>query len=49
MTFKLAACVVIRLRANVVFAVTRKNEPEKLGLPGGKQDIHESNLECAIR
>ena len=49
MTFKLAACIVIRLRSNVVFAVTRKSDLTKFGFPGGKQDPQESNLDCAVR
>lgn len=44
-----ASCVYIENRAGQVLAVSRKDDPTKFGLPGGKVDPGESDIEAAQR
>jgi 8-oxo-dGTP pyrophosphatase MutT (NUDIX family) len=46
-----AACVVIPTGNTIeeILAVSRRNDPTKWGIPGGKQDTGESTAACACR
>jgi len=45
-----AACVLIPTGVpEQILAISRRNDFTKWGIPGGKQDSGESNLECAVR
>lgn len=46
---KLAACVLIVSEDGMVLAVSRKDDPTQMGLPGGKVDPYESPIEAAGR
>lgn len=43
-----ASCVLLR-KGNFVLSVSRKDDPNDIGLPGGKKEANESSLEAAIR
>lgn len=43
-----AACVLLR-KGDKVLSVSRKDDPDDVGLPGGKVDPGESDIEAAIR
>lgn len=45
---KTAANVLI-VQEGLALAVSRRNDPSQWGLPGGKVDVGESNLEAALR
>lgn len=49
--FELAACVIIPTGGDEreILAISRRNDPTKWGIPGGKQDPGESNVQCACR
>lgn len=49
--FELAACVLLPTGNTIeeILAVSRRNDPTKWGVPGGKQDAGESNAVCACR
>ncbi len=49
--FRPAACVVIPTYNTIeeIFAVSRRNDFTQWGIPGGKQEVGESNLDAAIR
>lgn len=49
--FELAACVLIPTgrTAEEILAVSRRNSTTQWGIPGGKQDPGESNVQCACR
>lgn len=51
MKFEPAACVVIPTGNAIeeILAISRRNDFTKWGIPGGKQDSGESNVECACR
>ncbi len=46
-----AVCVIIQSVAadNIYLGVTRRNQPDRLGLPGGKVDPGESEIDAVIR
>lgn len=48
---KLAACIIIPTGRTIeeVLAISRRNDITQWGLPGGKQDPGESNVQCACR
>jgi mutator protein MutT len=43
------ASVALIMNDNKVLAISRKNEPNNLGLPGGKVEVGESPAECIVR
>lgn len=45
---KTASCV-LHIRGDFVLSVSRKEDPSKFGLPGGKVDFHEESVEAASR
>jgi 8-oxo-dGTP pyrophosphatase MutT (NUDIX family) len=49
--FELAACIVIPTGNTIeeILAISRRNDFTKWGIPGGKQDPCETNVECACR
>jgi len=49
--FRLAACVLLPTGTfnEEILAVSRPSNQELMGIPGGKQEPNESNLQCAIR
>jgi len=52
MTIELAACVLLVPDTDYpehVFAASRRDNHNAWGIPGGKQDPHETNLDCAVR
>ena len=44
-----ASCVLLRRDDGKILAVSRKDDPEDFGLPGGKQEESESPMQCALR
>lgn len=44
-----AACVLSRDSQGRILAVSRKNDRTKVGLPGGKVDLGETDEQCAAR
>ena len=46
--FPRAACVLLR-KGNFVLSVSRKDDPDDIGLPGGKVDPGETDEEAAVR
>lgn len=47
---QIAACVLIQdPDTGLILAVSRKDNPDDFGLPGGKLDGNESYLSCALR
>ncbi len=44
-----AACVLIEDKEGKVLAVSRKDDSTKFGLPGGKKEDNETDLETALR
>lgn len=51
MSFEPAACVLLPtlIRIEEVLAVSRRNDFTLWGIPGGKQERYETNLDCALR
>lgn len=51
MKFQPAACIVIPTGNTIeeILAISRRNDFTRWGIPGGKQDPGESNVECACR
>ena len=49
--FEPAACVIIPTgrRIEDIYAISRRNDFTKWGIPGGKQELDESNVDCAAR
>lgn len=49
--FELASCVVVPTGNTIeeILAISRRNNPNKWGIPGGKQDPSESSAVCACR
>jgi mutator protein MutT len=46
---KIACVAIIKNSDNKILAVSRKNNPEDLGLPGGKADDGEEPYDCMVR
>lgn len=51
MSAKLAVCAVIQHPTdhNLILSVSRKDDPDKIGLPGGKVDAGESLYDALVR
>ena len=51
MNFELAACVLLPTlnRLEEVLAISRRNDFTQWGIPGGKAERHETNLDTAMR
>lgn len=47
--FKRAACSLILREDGLILGVSRKNDPNKFGLPGGKDDPEDLSLESAAK